>query len=82
MAHIFPLFEFGEIAAWLLFVADMVDISATCDGGSQSRLGSLCDRWFFATPLKNDGLRQLGWLKHIKTPTEWEKKMFQTTNQI
>ena len=30
------------------------------------------------TPLKNDGVHQLGWL----FATEWKKKMFQTTNQI
>ena len=34
--------------------------------------------WFFATPLKNDGVRQLGWWhsQHME-----KLKMFQTTNQ-
>ena len=36
--------------------------------------------WLSPTPLKNDGVRQLG---SVKFPTEWKfiKAMFQTTNQ-
>jgi hypothetical protein len=45
----------------------------------QISIGLLSGWWFFATPLKNDGVRQWGAL----FPTEWQKTvMFQTTNQI
>jgi len=38
--------------------------------------------WFFATPLKNDGVK-VSWDDDIQFPTEWKviKAMFQITNQ-
>ena len=39
-------------------------------GMCQISIGLLSGWWFFATPLKNDGVRQLGSL----FPTEWQKK--------
>ena len=35
--------------------------------------------WFFATPLKNDGVSEFVSWDDILFPTEW-KKMFQTTS--
>ena len=53
-------FTSGEPAAWSLFNFTALGTSSWFLRGIQQRW--ITGWWFFVTPLKNDGVRQLGWL--------------------